>query len=609
MTDTLSTFAGTIWAWLNDNQNAGALSAVLAVLTLAGGAGGWLWRRKSNAPAPDQTGGTHVRASTGGVGAGGSMTGNTITINNGLTPDQITAIFAGVPDLSQSSEAKAIAVATQFGTISREALTSFFTILRHDQVHPDQLTAKLTSIALQYREMVERLTALEQTAGPDDRPTLAEVRTAIEKGDYDRADRLLVTLENAQAAARATAQANADDLARRQAATRAERARLSALRSDHRAAADHFLAAADLLPTGDIEGRLGYLIKSANALRNHGEERGDNSTLHAAIARYREALPPRDLHPGLWAQIQNNLGICLSILAEREGNIAQMREAADAFKNSLLERTRSRTPIEWAGAQNNLGNVFQCLAHHEGGSGWLRQAVDAYKSALLEWTRDCAPTEWATAQNNLGNALRSLGEYEGDDHYLGQAVDAYTNALLEWKRNRSPLSWAMVQNNLGNALQVIGERKKDRKRILDSVDAYNSALLVWTRDRAPFDWAMTQINLGSALQALGHLERDSAILRKALDAYNSALLEYTGDRAPIDWARTQNNLGNVYSILAAQTRDVDSARQGVTAHKAALDMFTRLNAPHYITIATNNLAGARATLAELEGSAAPAPHQ
>lgn len=609
MTDTLSTFVGTIWTWLNADQNAGAVSALLAVLTLAGGAGGWLWRRKSKAAAPDQTGGNHVSASTGDVGAGGSMTGNTITTNHGATPEQIAAIFAGVRDLSQSSEAKAIATADQFGTISREALTSFFTILRHEQVPPEQLTAKLTSIALQYREMVDRLTALEETASPDDRPKLAEVRTTVEKGDYDYAESLLVTLENAQAAARATAQASADDLARRQAATRAERARLSALRFDHRAAANHFLAAANLLRTGDTEGRCNYLINSADALRQYGEERGDSAALHTAITRYREALPPRDLHPDLWACVQNNLGNALSILGAREGNNAFLLEAVDAYANASLEYTRARTPLDWAGVQNNLGSALKTLGEREGDKSRVQQAVNAYENALLEWDRKKVPLDWAGVQNNLGNALVTLGIYEDNGEIIEKAIDAYHAALLERTRDHAPTAWATTQNNLGTALQTIGERESDSPRLQKAVDAYNHALLERTRNRFPLDWATTQSNLGTALHILGELEDDSSLLWQAVDAYNNALLEQTRDRTPLDWARVQTNMGNALQRLAKLTQDTHTAKQAICAQETALEMFTRLDAPYYITVATNNLAIARATLAKLESSAVSPPHQ
>ncbi|KAA0571676.1 tetratricopeptide repeat protein [Azospirillum sp. Sh1] len=559
MIDTLSTSVETIWAWLNAGQNAGAVSALLAVMALAGSAGGWLWQRKSKAPTPDQTGGTYVSASTGGVGTGGPMTGNTITTNHGLTPEHITALFAGVRDLSPATEEKA---ATElYGCFSRAALSSFFTILREQEVPAEQLPAKLTEIALRHREALDRLAALQRES-PDDPQRLANARVAIEKGQYEHADSLLAAIEEEQAAARTKAQANADDLARRQSATRAERARLSELRFDHRGAADHFLAAANLLPPGDMEDRGHYLASSADAFRQYGVERGDNNVLRASITRYHEALLPRDGYPTLWARVQNNLGTALQTLGEREGDIALHLEAVNSFNN-----------------------------------------------ALLEYTRDRRPLDWAMTQNNLGNALRTLGERERGSTRLLQAVDAFNNALLEYTRSRAPLDWAMTQNNLGGALQALGDRYRDSARLLEAVEAYNNALLEWTRDRAPLDWAMTQNNLGAALSILGKIEKNNIRLQQAVDAYNNALLEWTRDRAPFNWAGTQTNMGNTLSMLAKLTCNTDSAKQAVAAQEAALAMFTHLNTPYYITVATDNLAAARATLAKLESSAAPAPHQ
>jgi tetratricopeptide (TPR) repeat protein len=506
MTDTLSTFVGTIWTWLNAEQNAGALSALLAVLTLAGGAGGWLWRRKSKAPAPDQTGGNHVSASTGGVGAGGSMTGNTVTTNHGATPEQIAAIFAGVRDLSPSSETRAIATADQFGAISREALTSFFTILRQQPVPPEQLTAKLTEIALQHREMLERFAALEQAAGPNDRPALAEARIAIEKGEYDRADHLLATIEDEQAAACAKVHAKANEFAHRQATTRAERARLSALRFDHRAAADHFLAAATLLPIGDVEERSQYLTSSADALLQHGEERGDNSALDAAIARYREALPPRDRYPALWARVQNNLGNALSILGERANDSNLLLQAVDAYKSASLERTRGSAPIAWAGMQDNLGTVLSILGVRENDSERLRQAVDAYHKALHELLPDRAPLDWARTQNNLGNALKNLGMQEGDSTQLRQAVDAYKYALSKRTQESVPLGWAMTQSNMGNALRVLAELSRDVDSAKMAISAHEQALEMFTRQNTPYFVTLATDNLAEARATLAELE-------------------------------------------------------------------------------------------------------
>lgn len=610
MTDMLSIFAGTIWAWLNAEQNAGALSAVLAVLTLTGGAGGWLWQRKSKAPAPDRTGGIHVSASTGET-----MTGNTITINIGLTPEQIAAIFAGVRDLSQSSEAKAIAAADQFGTISREALTSFFTIVRHEQVPPEHLTAKLTTIALQYREMMDRLIALEQATESDDHPVLANARAAVVNGQYNCAEELLASFEEEQGAAPAKPQADSHEVARRQAAIRAARAVLSAMRLDYRTAADHLLAAANLLPVGDIEQRTSYLADSADCLQQYGEERGNNSALYAAIARYREALPPRNNYPALWTRIQNSLGSSLSILGKRQGNSTKLQEAVDAYSNALSEITRDHAPLDWAGTLNNLAGTLLELGKYEKNNARILEAINIYDKALHGISRDHDPLLWAKIQNNLGNSLQILGKQEGDNSLLRRSADAYANALLEITRKRAPHDWAITQSNLGSVLTTLGKRDENIGQLQEAVGAFENALLEQSRDKAPLKWASTQNNLGNALQSLGTYEGNISQLRQALAAYRNALLEVTRDRAPLAWAEIKNNIGQCLQTLAALTHDMDAAEQAIVSHEAALEVFTELNLYDRVANTNKNLAVIRVVLAtitvvtNLKNHLNPAPHQ
>jgi tetratricopeptide (TPR) repeat protein len=504
MPDMISTLAETIWAWLNTEQYAGALSALLAIPPLAAGMVGWVWRRKTKADTPSP-GGNNVSASNGGVGAGGSMTGNTIIINNGPTPEQIAAL-TGIRDLSPASEAQA--AAALYGTRSQAALSSFFAILREQEVPPEQLGAKLAEIAQRHREVLERLDAL-QLDSPDDPQRLSAARAAIEQGDYDRADQLLAAIEEEQAAAHAKAQANADALARRQAATRAERARLSTLRFDHRAAADHFLAAANLLPAGDTEARGHRLTDSADALRQHGDERGDNDALRRAIARYREALPPQDRHPALWGRIQNNLGIAFATLGQRESGTRWLAEAVEAFQNALREHTQERVPLDWARTQNNLGTALLRLGERESGTGRLTEAVEAYRNALREHTQERVPLDWARTQNNLGNAFRTLGERENGTGRLTEAINAFQNALRERTQERVPLDWAMTQSNMGNALELLAERNRDVDNAKQAVAAQESALAVYREAGAAYYIEGTTKNLAVARATLAELEGDA----------------------------------------------------------------------------------------------------
>jgi len=84
----------------------------------------------------------------------------------------------------------------------------------------------------------------------------------------------------------------------------------------------------------------------------------------------------------------------------------------EACRAALTETTRERVPLQWARTQNNLGVVLQSLGERESGMVRLEEAVGAYRAALTEWTRERQPLEWATTQNNLGIALETLGERE-----------------------------------------------------------------------------------------------------------------------------------------------------------------------------------------------------
>ncbi len=81
-----------------------------------------------------------------------------------------------------------------------------------------------------------------------------------------------------------------------------------------------------------------------------------------------------------------------------------------AYEAALQEWRRERVPRDWAMTQNNLGVALARLGERESGSERLEQAVKAYEAALQEWTRERVPRDWAMAQNNLGIALRILGE-------------------------------------------------------------------------------------------------------------------------------------------------------------------------------------------------------
>jgi len=234
-------------------------------------------------------------------------------------------------------------------------------------------------------------------------------------------------------------------------------------------------------------------------------------------------------------------------------------------------------------AQNELGIALRVLGERESDPQRLNEAVGAYRAALEEYTQDRMPLDWAMTQNNLGNALRVLGERESDPQRLNEAVGTYRAALEEYTQDRVPLDWATTQNNLGSALSALGQRESDPQRLKEAVGAYRAALEEYTQDRVPLDWAMTQNNLGNALQVLGQRESDPQRLKEAVDAYRAALEEYTQDRMPLDWAMTQNNLALVMMAFAnhpATTEPRSFVESALEHVNASLEVFDADQTPH-----------------------------
>jgi tetratricopeptide (TPR) repeat protein len=99
------------------------------------------------------------------------------------------------------------------------------------------------------------------------------------------------------------------------------------------------------------------------------------------------------------------------------------------YRAALQEWTRERVPLDWATTQNNLGLALSTLGERESEMGRLEEAVLAYRAALQERTHERVPLQWAETQNNLGIALEMLGERESGTARLEEAVAAFEACL------------------------------------------------------------------------------------------------------------------------------------------------------------------------------------
>ena len=544
-----------------------------------------------------------VQADTGGVAIGGSVTGSTINI--GIPQAKVDEL---VRDAKQpleeltAQQRENIALLKEKLDLNLGQVRAALNIVGENSISPANLGAKLVEIAERFKEL--QATA---SAQPGDSPAIvslkAEAQRAIEAGELTKADALLADVEAEQRRA-------LDRLAVNAAETSARRGEIALTRLRYAEAAKHFAnAAAVFPPNSEHENkRIAYLQREANALYRQGNELGDNRALLAAIEQYKRLieLRPREGEPLGWAMAQNNLGVALRSLGERERGTAKLEEAVIAYREALTERTRERAPPQWAQTQHNLGVVLFRLGERESGTARLEEAVICFREALKERTRESAPLDWASSQSNLGFALFRLGERESGTARLEEAVVAYREVLKEITREKSPLGWGQTQNDLGIALKVLGEREQGTTKFEQAVATLHEALKERTRERLPLEWARTQHNLGNALQALAYRERESgtARLEEAVIAYREALTERTRERVPLEWAWSQNNLGFVLFRLGERESGTARLEEAVIAYREVLKEQTRERVPLEWARTQHNLGNVLKALGDRESGTA-----
>ena len=397
-----------------------------------------------------------VKADTGGVAIGGSVSGSTINI--GIPQEKVDALVRDarrpLEELT-AQQRENIALLKEKLDLNERQVRAALGILGENDIPPERLAAKLVEIA-------ESFNALKATASaqPGDDPKIAALKTdtqkAIEAGELARADALLANVETEQRRA-------LDRLAVNAAETSARRGEIALTRLRYAEAAKHFANAAAVFPPNSAyeNKRIGYLRREASALYRQGSEFGDNDALRTSIERFRRLIEmtPRERVPLEWARTQNNLGNALERLGERESGTARLNEAVGAYREALKEQTRDRAPLDWGRTQLGLVFALYRLGWREDETARLEEAVAACQEALRELTRERVPLDWARAQNSLANALTALGGRESGTAKLEEAVVAFREVLKEWTRERVPLSWATAQNNLGITLAILGGRE------------------------------------------------------------------------------------------------------------------------------------------------------
>jgi len=169
-------------------------------------------------------------------------------------------------------------------------------------------------------------------------------------------------------------------------------------------------------------------------------------------------------------------------------------------------------PLQWAVAQDNLGVALRLVGERDSNGDSLKRAVKAHRDALGKATKARAPLQWATIQDNLGQALRVQATLLQQYGQLDAAVNAHQNALKERRRERVPLQWAATKDHLGAvyaAWTLFPEAKL----------AYEQALEERKLDRVPLQWAETQHRLAHLLRWQGTTDIDPGLMCRAVGVY------------------------------------------------------------------------------------------
>jgi tetratricopeptide (TPR) repeat protein len=352
-----------------------------------------------------------VRADTGSIAIGGSVTSSTVII--GIPQEKVDELVRDAKrplEELTTQQRENIALLKEKLDLNVSQVRAALGILGENDIPPERLAAKLVEIAERFKDL--QATA---SAQPGDDPKIAALKTdaqkAIEAGELAKADALLAEIEMEQ-------RRSLDRLAVNAAETSAQRGEIALTRLRYAEAATHFANAAGAFPANSAheDKRIIYLLKEARALFQQGDELGDNGALRSAIERYKGLIglsPFRPL-PVNRATIQIALGFALHRLGERESGTTKLEEAVVIYQEVLKEYTRERLPLDWARTQHNLGFALHRLGERESGTAKLEEAVVAYREALKERTRERVPLDWAMSFGNEGVALMLLAERRGD---------------------------------------------------------------------------------------------------------------------------------------------------------------------------------------------------
>lgn len=314
----------------------------------------------------------------------------------------------------------------------------------------------------------------------------------------------------------------------------------------------------DVLPvpvdiTDDWRAFLYAVVLSATVSAKKGKNRIITQNIEAALEEGAPTAqkPPREFTTLNRAHVATCLGHTLSAAGQRLDEPELLQLAAETYRRAIDSSPEDEHALHAGIARKNLASLLAQQAERTGDVASLREAADAMGAAIEAIPKRILPREWAAAQNRLGLILYrlDLADADADTRLLTSAISAFHAAIQVYTRVDAPDHWANVMHNYARAAQVLGGQMHDPKILQKSVNACRSVLELRRRGRAPYQWAVTQNTLGSALFLMGKITNRRDHLESALDAFTSAHEFYAANGAEKMARVISRNMSHVESLL------------------------------------------------------------
>jgi tetratricopeptide (TPR) repeat protein len=404
---------------------------------------------------------------------------------------------------------------------------------------------------------------------------------AVQSGHLDVADQLLAQAEKVDLT---IAQERPDEgRARVQSAaeSRSERGCIEELRYRYRAAADHYAAAAEILPRHEARGRWQHLISQAKALARQEREFGDLGALSEAVGLYDTctSLRPAGSASKEWAVTQCLFGGLIVRLGERLRSPKHLRQGAGICLEAADQLVGRREPYLWAATVLDRATALASLGELDNDVELIREAVTTYRDALGAFSQRTTPDDWASTQLGLARCMNAIAAREQGVHRLVDAISCARLALQALTPDRHAVLWGEAQLCLGVALSTYARRSEDARGFAAAEQALYAARSAAQALTSSFR-GKVHLRLAEVISASADAREDRT--EEALQCFETAISSLDPSLDVEEYAGAQFGKGQIIEAQARTSRAGarEKLEQAIACYRNALAAADRKRSPH-----------------------------